>query len=72
MQRPHPDCKAPHLTDHDYSGPSHACAGFYCAAPDCDRYKEAAAARDLNTVRIFEPDGGDLGITDLELWPQHG
>jgi hypothetical protein len=41
--RPHPDCRAPHREANDYSGPTHACAGDNCQAPE--HADPAAAAR---------------------------
>lgn len=29
---PHPDCRAPHKDSHEYTGPTHACAGKDCRA----------------------------------------
>ncbi len=31
---PHPDCRARHLGDFDYQGPTHACAGPNCRSSE--------------------------------------
>lgn len=38
---PHPDCRAPHRDDHEYSGPTHACIGKDCRSTDHPAESEA-------------------------------
>ena len=57
MIQPHPDCRAPHREAYEYQGPTHACVGSGCVAPECvTRALDTAAAESIKRVLVIPTD----------------
>ena len=49
---PHPDCRAPHLNPHEYSGPTHTCAGQDCGGAEHHKTESAGGNATRNTCAL--------------------